>query len=109
MASLQILHGPGSGTRFALPNEHTVIGRTPGCDVRVPLTYLNRYHVQVVRRGSRFVLQDLDTRSGTRVNGRRICGLVPLRDGDRFGIGDFEVGFEFPAQPLTDSEWETSS
>jgi pSer/pThr/pTyr-binding forkhead associated (FHA) protein len=109
MASLRVVRGLDSGRRFDLTGEHTIIGRQPDCDVCVPITSVSRRHALVVRRDGRYFLQDLDSLSGTRLNGRPTRGLSPLRDGDRIRIADFEAAFESPAQPLTDREWSTSS
>ena len=93
MAWLHILRGPGSGTRVALEREHTVIGRSPDCDLVVPLTSICRQHARLSRVGDQFVIEDLKSRGGTWVNGRHVRGPTPLRDGDRLRICDFEAAF----------------
>ncbi len=93
MAWLHILRGPGSGTRVALEGEHTVIGRSPDCDVAVPITAISRRHARLSRVAGQFVIEDLGSRGGTWVNGQQIRGPTPLRDGDRLRICDFEAAF----------------
>jgi pSer/pThr/pTyr-binding forkhead associated (FHA) protein len=99
MAWLHILRGPGSGTRTALEREHTVIGRSPECDLVVPLLSICRQHARLSRVGGQFVIEDLNSRGGTWINGRQIRGPTPLRHGDRFRIWDFLVVFEAEPRP----------
>jgi hypothetical protein len=108
MASLHI-PGHDASTRVALEREHTVIGRGPGCDVVNPSLALARQHARISRRGDRFVLQDLDTSSGTYLNQRQVRGPSPLRDGDLIQVAVFLATFESPPPPLTEEGWLGSS
>jgi uncharacterized membrane protein len=45
-------------------------------------------HARIEQAGPDFVVQDLGSRNGTYVNGRRIQGRVPLRAGDELRVGD---------------------
>ncbi len=103
MASLNIVSGPTAGTRIDLVEEHSLIGRSPDCQVVVPLTSVSRQHARITRRGGRHVLEDLDSRGGTWLNQRTINGLSPLRDGDRLRICDFVAAFESTPQPMTEA------
>jgi pSer/pThr/pTyr-binding forkhead associated (FHA) protein len=93
MAWLHVLRGPGSGTRVPLEKEQTVIGRSPDCELAVPLVAVCRRHARLRRVGDQFVVEDLDSRGGTWLNGRQVRGPTPLRDGDRLRICDFEAAF----------------
>jgi hypothetical protein len=105
MASLHIIGGPTAGTRIDLGREHTVIGRSPECDIVVPITAISRRHARVTQSKGRFVLDDLQSRGGTYLNMRQIRGLSPLRDGDHIRICDFEAVFERQPGPMTEADW----
>lgn len=88
MASLYIIGGPTAGTRIDLGKEHTVIGRTPECDIVVPITAISRRHARVTRRNGRLVLEDLQSRGCTYLNMRQIRGLASLSRMKVCTVGD---------------------
>jgi FHA domain-containing protein len=67
--------------------EELVIGRHPSCDVVVTDETVSRRHAQLTFRDEGWVLQDLHSTNGTRVNGQYV-GRCRLRPGDRLGLGD---------------------
>jgi hypothetical protein len=99
MAWLHVLRGPNSGTRVALEREHTAIGRSPECDLVVPITAIGRQHDRLSRVGDQFVVEDLNSRGGTWVNRRQIRGPTPVRHGDHLQICDFVAVFETERPP----------
>ncbi len=97
----RILHqaGPGSGPRLAwmdsdgsacqceLPADRPVIaGRDPSADIRGYNDRMSRRHFQVAPESVGYMLQDLESRNGTRINGRRLQRRL-LRDGDVIEAG----------------------
>lgn len=67
--------------------EKLLIGRHPSCDVIVPAETVSRRHAQLTFRDGGWILQDLDSTNGTRVNGEPV-GRCRLRPGDRIAIAD---------------------
>lgn len=65
------------------------IGRADTEDVRIDDTAVSRQHAIIRRHGARWMVEDLGSRNGTRVNDARLPGFTscPLRDGDRITIG----------------------
>lgn len=59
-----------------------LIGRSHVCDVVLDSADVSRAHAVVLREGDNWVIQDVDSRGGTTVNGQRI-GRLPLSDRDR--------------------------
>jgi len=85
---------PGSGVRFT-------IGRTRDCDLCLTDLSVSRMHALLVRREGGWVLSDLGSHNGTRLNGWLIREPVPIRAGDRveFGSMAFIIRGDPPAEP----------
>jgi hypothetical protein len=66
--------------------EELVIGRLPDCDVVITDETVSRRHAQLTFRDEGWILQDLNSTNGTRLNGQRV-GRCRLRPGDRLGLG----------------------
>jgi len=87
-AYLVVLRGAVVGQTYQL-DSRTIIGRSSDCDLRIYDESLSRQHLCIFpspEEPGQFVIQDLDSRNGTWVNGIRITKQV-LRDGDRVAIG----------------------
>jgi DNA-binding response OmpR family regulator len=72
--------------RWTLPKPATSIGRWEDNDVVIDDRWVSRYHAQVRREGEGYVVQDLGSKNGTFVNGRRIAAPTPLADGDEIQV-----------------------
>ena len=64
-----------------------VLGRSRGCDVVLSSEAVSRRHAQLFFRDGNWVIRDLGSTNGTRVNGVRV-GRCRLRPGDRVALGD---------------------
>jgi len=71
---------PGTGTTFT-------IGRTHDCDLRIADLSVSRLHAQLRRGEDGWLLADLGSHNGTRVNGWRVREPVPVRAGDVLQFG----------------------
>jgi hypothetical protein len=71
---------PGSGVRFT-------IVRTRDCDLCLTDLSVSRMHALLVRREDGWVLSDLGSHNGTRLNGWLVREPVPVRAGDRLEFG----------------------
>lgn len=85
---LQILSGGEVDRRYELLQEKIRLGRHPACEVHIDLSSVSRFHAQLIRAGDRYFIEDLNSRNGTFVNGKRIDGRVHLADNDRVKICD---------------------
>jgi hypothetical protein len=65
-----------------------VVGRSPSSDIVVDEPYVSATHARFTIQGPALVLEDLDSKNGTMVNGHPIDQPVTLRDGDEVQIGD---------------------
>ena len=78
---------------FVIPEDRaTYIGRDPSTnDFILHDTKVSRVHARLTPRDGRFVLQDLSSAGGTRVNGRRVDHETELKDGDTVKIGPYHL------------------
>jgi hypothetical protein len=69
------------------------IGRDPNCDLVIPDISVSRWHAGLARSAGGWLLTDLGSTNGTRLNGWRVRDAVPVRCGDRvsFGAVTFEL------------------
>jgi hypothetical protein len=79
------------------------IGRSTGSDFVVADATVSRRHAQVHRRGERWILRDVGSRNGTRVNGMQVTEEVDVRPGDRVSFGGVPFVLGRPRPGLTTS------
>jgi DNA-binding winged helix-turn-helix (wHTH) protein len=72
-----------------------IIGRTRDAIVRISSSRVSRQHAKIVVTGGRAVLEDLGSKNGTFIRGRRIHRPVELSDGDEICFGRDVVVFRF--------------
>lgn len=78
-----------------LSEGENIIGRTSGALVRISSSRVSRRHARIVVTGGRAVLEDLGSKNGTYVRGRKIHRPVDLSDGDEICFGRDVVVFRF--------------
>jgi hypothetical protein len=86
-AWLRVVEGPLKGKQFILYRSPTVLGSSPQCDI--PLLRdksVAPQHAAISEQGGRYVLSDLNSPMGTRVNGQPIRTRT-LHNGDRLTLG----------------------
>ena len=80
--------------RFALRQGGNTVGRDPDADIRIDHASVSRRHARITVRGGEAILEDLESRNGTFLGGRRIDSPVGLRDGDVIGLGPVTLTFQ---------------
>ena len=96
--SLNVKYGNAARKQFVLEQGSTVLGRSRGCDVELESGEISSVHCVITRGAEGLVIRDLNSRSGTKVNGERIRGAVTLHDTDVVQVGPF--AFELAAEGL---------
>jgi len=82
------------GKRLVVPPGGAIIGRSRDCDIVLDDSNVSRRHAEISPSGQSWLIQDLGSTNGVRVNGRAVDGPHPLEDGDRIELGTVQVGFE---------------
>lgn len=94
-ATLLVISGANRGSRFEITSdEDVVIGRSVGCSVRLDDSEVSRQHARIVHDGRDFLLRDLNSANGTRVNGR-LTTEQRLSNGDNLQFGSSALAFQF--------------
>lgn len=93
--ALLLVHGPGLEERRVELDGHPFrIGRASASELSFPENAeLSREHFLIANIGQGWVVQDLNSRNGTMVNGVRIHGKVPLSEGDVIVAGHLSFRF----------------
>jgi hypothetical protein len=91
-------HGAGSlvlptGERVPLSEDALTVGRVPESNIVLADPNVSRNHAEIRPRGTGFVVVDLGSTNGTRVNGVRITEHE-LEDGDELMFGNTRMRFE---------------
>lgn len=88
---LRVLVPPAlAGQRYPIAGEMTV-GRAPGCAVHIDDPTVSSLHARVARSQAGTIAEDLGSRNGTWVNGKRLTGQANLSRGDRLRFGNVEL------------------
>lgn len=101
--------GRSAGRGIAIKRQKLLIGRAEECDVRPLSEEVSRRHCEIVHGGGQVTVEDLGSRNGTFVNGRKIEVKTTLADGDILRIGSLELKFAAGTpQQETGSEQDVS-
>ncbi len=85
-AQLVGIGGPVAGQSHALFGEN-IIGRGANTQIPVGSGALSRHHARIVFVNNKYVLQDLGSTNGSKINGTRVTSRE-LVDGDLVEVGD---------------------
>lgn len=82
------------GRRLLVGSDGAVIGRSRDCDVVVDDANVSRRHVEVRPRGGSWIVVDLGSTNGSRLNGRRLERPEVIQPGDEIEVGTSVIVFE---------------
>ena len=87
-----------SKKNFSLPSNITIVGRRHDCDLCIPLMVVSRRHCQLSQNNVSLKVRDLDSRSGTFLNGKRIKEAT-VQAGDYLTIGPLTFLLQIDGEP----------
>jgi len=93
---LEIMNGGFEGMTYDLRDDEIVIGRNPTTDITLLDEGISREHAMVLfdEDANAFVIEDLASTNGTKLNGKRIRS-APLSEGDQIQVGQTLFRFAF--------------
>jgi hypothetical protein len=82
------------GRRLMVAPRGATLGRSRECEIVVEDPNVSRQHAELRPRGGAWVISDLGSTNGTRVNGRTINGPEVVQPGDEIEVGSSLITFE---------------
>jgi hypothetical protein len=82
------------GRRLVVGPAGVTLGRSRQCDIVLQDPNVSREHAEVRPRGGSWVLADLGSTNGSRLNGQWIEGSEVVRPGDEIELGSTKLTFE---------------
>ena len=95
---LHVLRGFYEGLEVPMDRERVVIGRGREADLTLAEPTISRQHAAIEWDGGGYVLQDLGSTNGSRVNGRRET-RARLCEGDEIELGRLQVRLQAATEP----------
>ena len=90
----QVLFTDMNGHEHHIQQFPYIIGRTSDCDLVLEGRGISRRHVEVNYQSGRFIINDLKSLNGIRVNGFKVTRVI-LEGGDEIKIGDVTLNFAY--------------
>jgi DNA-binding winged helix-turn-helix (wHTH) protein len=87
------------GQMHRLLEGENVLGRGRECSVRVDASQVSRRHARILVAGAEGTIEDLSSKNGTYVNGRRLTGPLRLARGDQISLGSAVLTFVAESDP----------
>lgn len=78
------------GVQLDIAINRALIGRGSGADVKIPNDDVSRIHAVIWREAGSSWVGDLESSNGTFLNGERVFGPTPIKDGDLLTFGRTE-------------------
>jgi Protein of unknown function (DUF3662)/FHA domain len=82
------------GRRLMVGPRGATLGRSRECEIVIDDANVSRRHAELRPRGGAWVVSDLGSTNGTRVNARPIHGPEVVRPGDEIEVGSSLITFE---------------
>ena len=95
--TIEVKQGPAELRGLKLRVLSTVtVGRAPDADVVIAAGYVSAHHARFIPKPGQLLVEDLNSKNGTLLNGRLLIGTAPVGRGDVVQIGGIaiEVGRE---------------
>ena len=102
MPRLSIHHPDGSEKTIVLPKNGEYfarIGRDEHCEIVLPFQSVSGEHALLQFKEGGYVLEDLGSTNGTKINGLTPMGAATLYDGDEIALGDARLRFAEEPSP----------
>ena len=92
-AKLTIVDGKDSGKNIEITKDEIMAGRSLDNDFVISDISVSRKHFKIKKEGDRFVISDMGSGNGIKVNGSKTTSAT-LADGDIISVGARQIKFE---------------
>ena len=93
-------------THILIHKSPFVIGRSAECDLVIDRSGISKRHNQILFDGEQFLIQDLQSKNGTLVNGESIK-KTDLSDHDLISIGGVDLLFRTVEEKVLNADLES--
>jgi pSer/pThr/pTyr-binding forkhead associated (FHA) protein len=90
---LKVIKGSCPGQLVELLGERNVMGRHPSCQIVLDNAAVSRNHAQILESHGTYYLEDLRSRNGTLLNGKKIQGRTEMNDRDEIRVCEVVLRF----------------
>jgi DNA-binding winged helix-turn-helix (wHTH) protein len=90
---LPVFHLVGAGQDVALPQGETILGRARWASVAFDSASVSRQHARIVVTGGQATIEDMNSKNGTFIDGRRTTRRTALHDGHEVRLGSVRLTF----------------
>ena len=95
MAIAILTRGKQAGRRLTIVHWPATIGRDASSIIPVDDDKASRFHARIKKRDKLYIIEDLQSKNGTYLNGDRVSNAV-INSGDKVLVGDTEIVFLTP-------------
>lgn len=99
--TLRVSTGGGEAEELSFDSPDVRLGRTADNDVVIKDPSSSRSHARVYQDEGQYLVEDLKSANGTKLNGRPLKKPMPLTSGDQIVIGDVVLEFTDDDAPAT--------
>jgi hypothetical protein len=92
------------GRRFPLQPGDNVLGRDPD-GIQIDSATVSRRHARISIAGVDVAIEDLGSKNGTYVGGKRVSTAVPLKNGDQIRTGSVLLRFRMTTPSGATATW----
>jgi len=103
MPNLYVVTNDGQIFNFPISKDKVSIGRSNDNDLTLADNTVSRYHTEIQKRKNDYILADLGSYNGTRLNGKSIQKVF-LKHGDKIQIGSSKLTFLINGNSLDQAE-----
>ena len=107
MAKLTILAGPARDWLYNLGQED-ILGRSSENSIPLKDTKSSRRNTRIYCQDNEYFVEDMGSRNGTLVNGKKLQGKHKLVENDQVRVGETSLQFTMEAPVKIETEEETS-
>jgi pSer/pThr/pTyr-binding forkhead associated (FHA) protein len=90
--TLNFRSGPKAGDTINIGPKTMTVGRSPDNDIVIDDPTVSRQHARITYDGNKFYVEDLNSTSGTKVNGKNVTREA-IMAGGTMKMGNTEIGF----------------
>jgi serine phosphatase RsbU (regulator of sigma subunit)/pSer/pThr/pTyr-binding forkhead associated (FHA) protein len=104
MPYLTIIKGPNQGTSAEITGDRFLVGRLLDNHFVLHANTVSKQHAAILKIQGKYLIEDVNSRSGTRLNGKRLHSQLPVKDGDLIQICDYMLAFSDQPREVEEDE-----